>query len=109
MVKAPNNKTEKFLSGSEFRVWRLARGYSLPQAGQLLGVSPQAVALAEKNGLSRKDALAIAAIDAKLDPYEITDEDLVAAVLFKEFEVTVDKATSKQIREAQKIIKLSSR
>lgn len=76
MVKPPNNKTEKYLSGPEFRAWRVSRGYSLVQAGDLLGVSPQAVRKAERHGVSRKDALAISAINHGLEPYQPTEDDL---------------------------------
>lgn len=76
MIKPPNNKTEKFLSGPEFRAWRVSRGYSPNQAGALLGISGNAVRLYEKNGISRKDALAISALENKLEPYQPTEEDL---------------------------------
>jgi hypothetical protein len=73
------NATRKVLSGRDVEVWRLSRGLDYGSMGRMLGVTAQSVKKYESSGMSRKDALALAAIDEGLEPYKPTEEDIQLA------------------------------
>jgi predicted transcriptional regulator len=62
------NATRKYLSGDEFKEWRLSRGLILKDLADWLGVSIGAIHLYEKNGCTKAVALALAAIDRGIPP-----------------------------------------
>ena len=64
---------DKALSGPDVVLFRQAYGISQGRLGRLLGVSKQAVQGYERNGMSRAQALALAAIIAGLQPWQPSD------------------------------------
>jgi hypothetical protein len=61
-------KPSRNLTGDEFRVWRLETG-TPEEVAELLGTTAHTILHFEKNGCSKMIALAIAAIEAGLDPW----------------------------------------
>ncbi|MEY9147510.1 transcriptional regulator with XRE-family HTH domain [Bradyrhizobium sp. USDA 3262] len=70
--------SEKFLSGTEIRAWRLSRNLTHAKLGAWLGLTPQAISKYELRGATKAIALALAALDRGLKPWRATKEDLKA-------------------------------
>jgi hypothetical protein len=66
---------DKFLSGEDFRTWRLSRRLTMAEVGKWFGLTYQAVQHLERSGTSRTQALAISAIERGLKPWEPTELD----------------------------------
>lgn len=74
-TRKPKTASVKYLSGEDFRTWRLSRGLTLREVGEWLGVTTGNVHIYEKVGCIRAVALALSAIDKGLPPISVTDED----------------------------------
>ncbi|KOX53847.1 hypothetical protein ADL19_14835 [Streptomyces purpurogeneiscleroticus] len=74
-MSAKRNSAEKFLTGEEFDIWLKSRQITLGDAAEWLGVTKQTVTHYKKAGINKTQALAIAAIERGIKPWEPTDED----------------------------------
>jgi DNA-binding XRE family transcriptional regulator len=61
--------SKKYLSGKQVRAFRVSRGYTQKELGELLGMSMQSVEKYEVRGVPKSIALALSAIDAGLVPF----------------------------------------
>lgn len=68
MSDKARNATTRVMSGDEFRRWRNSKGLTLRDLGRDLGLSRQAIHYLDEHGLTRVQALALAALEAELDP-----------------------------------------
>ena len=78
-VVSKKNRQDKFLTGEEFKIWRISRNLSQKEAGEWLGITQPSVLKRESGGCTREQALAMAALDHGLKPWQPTDEDRAAA------------------------------
>jgi transcriptional regulator with XRE-family HTH domain len=85
------NASEKFLSGSEVKAWRISRNLTQPELARWLGLSPQAVGKYEKRGATKATALAFAAIDRGLKPFRPTREDYKAVEQYSRMKALREK------------------
>lgn len=69
------NSAEKFLTGEEFDIWLRSRKINYGDAAEWLGVTKQTIVYYRKNGLNKTQALAIAAIERAIPPWQPTDDD----------------------------------
>jgi DNA-binding XRE family transcriptional regulator len=74
-MSAKKNFTDKFLTGEEFEIWLKSRQITSMDAAEWLGVTKQTITHYKKAGVSKSQALAIAAIERGIKPWEPTDED----------------------------------
>lgn len=65
----PIKASTKYLSGKQVRAFRVSRGYTQKELGELLGMSMQSVEKYEVRGVPKSIALAFSAIDAGLVPF----------------------------------------
>lgn len=71
--------SDKFLTGEQFKVWRLSRGLTLKDVGEFLGLSHQGVSQYEIRGASKVVALALAALDKGLKPWSPSKSEIKEA------------------------------
>lgn len=70
--------SKKFLKGSEFKAFRIARNLTQSDMAEWLGLTPQAIAKYEQRGVTKSTALALSAINRGLAPFKPSKEDLQA-------------------------------
>jgi len=75
MEERASREQEPFLSGDEFRLWRISRELTQKEVGDWLGISDAAVLKYEKRGCSRIVALALSALERGLAPWKPQEED----------------------------------
>ncbi len=78
MPHGSRSASEKYLTGAEVRAWRISRRLTHAELGAWLGLSAQAVGKYEERGATKATALALAAIDRGLKPWQATKEDFEA-------------------------------
>jgi hypothetical protein len=69
------NSVEKFLTGEEFDIWLRSRQITSNDAAEWFGVTKQTITHYKKNGINKAQALAIAAIERGIKPWEPTEDD----------------------------------
>lgn len=69
------NYGDKYLSGEDFEVWLKSRQITSADAAEWFGVTKQTITHYKKNGVNKAQALAIAAIERGIKPWEPTEED----------------------------------
>lgn len=74
-MSAVRNSADKFISGEEFDIWLRSRQITLGDAAEWLGVTKQTVVYYKKNGMNKTQALAIAAIERGIPPWQPTEDD----------------------------------
>jgi hypothetical protein len=72
-------RANKWLTGEEFKLWRISRNLTLADCSEWFGVTPQAVAKYQIRGCSKAVAMAISAIERGLKPWKPTEADFTAA------------------------------
>jgi hypothetical protein len=79
-MSSSRNSADKFLTGEEFDIWLRSRQINLVDAAEWLGVTKQTITYYKKNGLNKTQALAIAAIERAIPPWQPTDDDRERAI-----------------------------
>jgi predicted XRE-type DNA-binding protein len=69
------NSADKFITGEEFDIWLKSRQISLNDAAEWFGVSKPTIIHYRRAGLNKAQALAIAAIERGIPPWQPTEED----------------------------------
>lgn len=65
----------KYLSGKDFRSWRVSRDLTLSELSDWLGLTPGAVYKYEQRGATKSTALALSALDRGLTPWTPDSEE----------------------------------
>lgn len=79
MPAPTRNYSAKFLTGDEFIVWLKSRGLSMGDAAEFFGVAPNTIRHYCTNGVTKSQALAIAAIERGLQPWRPSADDIERA------------------------------
>lgn len=79
MPAPKRNYSEKYLSGEEFSAWLKTRKLTLTDAAIFFGVTKNSIRHLVETGVSKRDALAISAVERGLEPWRPSEAELQQA------------------------------